>query len=103
MTLLLGFAAGTQKSEDAVARQQDQAGQATPAAPSDEAHTAVNAEKKSTRERTVADAAELAATADQIRGELKKAHLTVLPLGVVEKTRTIEKLAKQLRGDYVAR
>jgi ssRNA-specific RNase YbeY (16S rRNA maturation enzyme) len=55
--------------------------------------------KKSNLERTRTDAAELSALADQLRDELKKTNVNVLPLDVLEKTEKLEKLAKKIKGE----
>lgn len=55
--------------------------------------------KQSNLERTRNDAAELSALADQIRDELNKMNVNVLPLDVLKKTVTIEKLAKKIKEE----
>jgi len=55
--------------------------------------------KKSNLERTRTDAAELSALADQLRDELKKMNVNVLPLDVIEKTQRLEKLARKIKGE----
>ena len=55
--------------------------------------------KKSNLEKTKTDAAELSALADQLRDELNKMNVNVLPLDVIEKTQKLEKLAKKIKGE----
>ena len=55
--------------------------------------------KKSNLEKTRADAAELSALADDLRDELKKMNVNVLPLDVIEKTEKLEKLARKIKGE----
>jgi hypothetical protein len=55
--------------------------------------------KKSSLEKTRADAAELSALADQLRDELKEMNVNVLSLDVIEKTKKLEKLAKKIKGE----
>jgi len=55
--------------------------------------------KKSNLEKTRTDAAELSALADQLRDELKKMNVNVLPLDVIDKTEKVEKLAKKVKGE----
>jgi hypothetical protein len=55
--------------------------------------------KKSNLEKARTDAAELSALADQLRDELKKMNVNVLPLDVIEKTQKLEKLAKKIKGE----
>jgi len=55
--------------------------------------------KKSNLEKSKTDAAELSALADQLRDELKKMNVNVLPLDVIEKTQKLEKLAKKIKGE----
>jgi hypothetical protein len=55
--------------------------------------------KKSDIEETKTDAAELSALADQLRDELKKMNVNVLPLDVLEKTQKLEKLARKIKGE----
>jgi len=55
--------------------------------------------KKTHLEMTKADAAELSALADQLRDELNKMNVNVLPLDVIEKTQKVEKLAKKIKGE----
>ncbi len=55
--------------------------------------------KKSGADRTKTDAAELSALADQLRDELNKLNVNVLPLDVLAKTQKLEKLAKKIKGE----
>ncbi len=55
--------------------------------------------KKSKLEKTKTDAAELSALADQLRDELNKMNVNVLPLDVIQKTQKVEKLAKKIKGE----
>ena len=55
--------------------------------------------KNSGLDKTKADAAELSALADQLRDELKKMNVNVLPLDVIEKTQKLEKLARKIKGE----
>jgi hypothetical protein len=55
--------------------------------------------EQSNLEKTRTDAAELCALADQIRDELNKMNVNVLPLDVIKKTVTVEKLAKKIKEE----
>lgn len=55
--------------------------------------------QKSNLEKTRADAAELSSLADQLRDELSKMNVNVLPLDVIEKTEKLEKLAKKIKEE----
>jgi len=55
--------------------------------------------KQSNLEKTRTDAAELSALADQIRDELNEMNVNVLPLDVIKKTVTVEKLAKKIKEE----
>ncbi len=55
--------------------------------------------KKSNLEKTRTDAAELSALADQLRDELNKMNVHILPLDVIQKTEKLEKLAKKIKGE----
>ncbi len=55
--------------------------------------------KKSSAGKTETDAAELSALADQLRDELNKLNVNVLPLDVLAKTQKLEKLAKKIKGE----
>jgi len=55
--------------------------------------------RQSNIEKTRIDAAELSALADQIRDELNNMNVNVLPLDVIKKTVTVEKLAKKIKGE----
>ena len=55
--------------------------------------------KKSNLEKTRSDAAELSALADQLRDELNKMNVNVLPTDVIKKTAIVEKLAKRIKED----
>ena len=57
----------------------------------------------SSRGNSIADAAELSALADKLRDELKKTNVNVLPLPAIQKTQAMEKLAKKIKGETVAR
>jgi hypothetical protein len=58
---------------------------------------------KSKRDSAIADAAELVSIADQLRDELKKTDVHVLPFKAIEKTQSMEKLAKKIKGESGAR
>lgn len=73
--------------------------QATPAAQSATTPSATELKGKSDRENSIMDAAELAATADKLRDELKKIDVNVLPLASIQKTQSMEKLAKKIKGE----
>ena len=55
--------------------------------------------KKSTSEKTKTDAAELSTLADQLRDELNKINLHILPVDIIRKTEEVEKLAKKIKGE----
>ena len=55
--------------------------------------------KNSNLEKTKADAAELSVLADQIRDELNKMNVNVLPLDVIEKAEKVEQLARKIKGE----
>lgn len=55
--------------------------------------------KKSPLERTKTDAAELSLLADQLRDELDKTNVNVLPFDVIQKTEKVEKLARKIKGE----
>ena len=55
--------------------------------------------RKTGREKAQADAAQLSTLADQLRDQLNKLNVNVLPLAVLQKTETIEKLARKIRGE----
>lgn len=55
--------------------------------------------KKSLLEKTKTDAAELSTLADQLRDELRKMNVNVLPVDVIQKTEKVEKLARKIKGD----
>ncbi len=55
--------------------------------------------KKSPLEKTKTDAAELSTLADQLRDELNKMNVNVLPFDVIQKTEKVEKLAKKIKGE----
>jgi hypothetical protein len=59
--------------------------------------------QKSNRDKAQADAAELAATAGQLRDELQKLNVNVFSLGAVRETEAIEKLAKKIKAEGNAR
>jgi hypothetical protein len=50
-------------------------------------------------EKAKADAAKLLTLADQLRDQLNRMNVNVLSLDVLQKTETIEKLAKKMRGE----
>ena|SRR5579862_9680225 len=50
-------------------------------------------------EKAKADAARLSTLADQLRDQLNKMNVNVLSLDVLQKTETIEKLARKIRGE----
>jgi hypothetical protein len=55
--------------------------------------------KKSPLETTKTDAAELSLLADQLRDELNKINVNVLPFDVIQKTEKVEKLARKIKGE----
>ena len=55
--------------------------------------------EQSNLKKTRTDAAELSALADQIRDELNEMNVNVLPLDVIKKTVTVEKLAKKIKEE----
>jgi hypothetical protein len=55
--------------------------------------------KKSSREKTKTDAADLSALADKLSTELSKMNINVLSLDVIKKTKEIEELAKKIREE----
>jgi len=55
--------------------------------------------KKSGIEKTKDDAAELSQLADQLRDEVDKLNINVLPLDVLHKTEAVEKLAKKIKAE----
>ncbi|MGO8789972.1 MAG: hypothetical protein ACLQVL_21660 [Terriglobia bacterium] len=55
--------------------------------------------KKSKLEKTKTDAAELSTLADQLRDELNKMNVNILPIDVIQKTEKVEKLAKKIKGE----
>jgi len=55
--------------------------------------------KKTHREKSKADAAELSALADKLSAELNKMNINVLSLDVIQKTKEIEELAKKIKGE----
>ena len=56
-------------------------------------------DKESKLEKTKSDAAELSALADQIRDELSKVNVNVLPLDVIEKAEKVEQLARKIKEE----
>jgi len=56
-------------------------------------------DKESKLEKTKADAAELSALADQIRDELNKMNVNVLPIDVIEKAEKVEQLARKIKDE----
>src|SRR5579862_8293200 len=55
--------------------------------------------KKAGLDKTKADVEQLSALADQLRDQLDKLNPNVLSIGILEKTQTIEKLARQIREE----
>jgi len=56
-------------------------------------------DKESKLEKTKSDAAEISALADQIRDELSKVNVNVLPLDVIEKAAKVEQLARKIKEE----
>jgi hypothetical protein len=59
----------------------------------------VGGAKKTGREKTKTDVAQLSVLADQLRDELNKMNPNVFSLDILEKTQAIEKLAKQIKEE----
>ena len=57
------------------------------------------ASRKSSSEKAKADAQELSALANQLRDQLNKMNVNVLSLDIIQKTETIEKLARKIKGE----
>jgi hypothetical protein len=55
--------------------------------------------KSSPGDQAKADAAELSDLADQLRDQLHRTDINILPLNIIQKTEAIEKLAKKIRGE----
>lgn len=86
-------------AKDSTALKSATQGAPTPQSQTQTERAKLEASQKSNHEMAQADAAELASTANQLRDELKKINAYVLPLDVMQKTETIEKLAKKIRGE----